>query len=310
MITLRNTLQLLTLLACCGLAAADAPARQPNADESKSANSSPALADREIDQAVNLVMQADEFRSARRRVLEQITISEDTNQDGFLISSISWFGQKVSAAFTYIGNFFEWLFSKNTAPRRRTTQSPAKDDSFLGSMFSGGWLRDLFGVRVDLARILSFILLFLLVIVLTFIAAVLFRRVEKRRRKASLAEEQTILAEIAAPPGELPASTYEGRARRYAADGNFQLAIRELLLGSMSWVERAGLIRYRKGLTNRDYLRSVWRKQPQRESLLATASSFELIWFGRRTPTEEMFIHCLTGFQGAFREEETESPAA
>ena len=72
----------------------------------------------------------------------------------------------------------------------------------------------------------------------------------------------------------------------------------------MSWIERAGLIRYRRGLTNRDYVRCVWRRPSQRESMLATASSFELIWFGRRTPTEEMFVQCLAGFQGAFREEE------
>jgi hypothetical protein len=310
MIQIRNTLQLLTLFSCCCLAAAAAPKAHPNTDESKPANSPPALADGEIDRAVNSVMQTDDFRSARRRVLEQIPAPENTNQDGFLIRSIKWFGEKISAALAYVGNFFEWLFSTNTAPGRRTAQNSANDTSFLGSMFSGGWLRDLPGVSADVARILAVTLFVLLVLILTATMALLLRRIEKRRRRAALAEEQAMLEEISAPPGELPASTYEGRARRYAADGLYHLAIRELLLGSMSWVERAGLIRYRKGLTNRDYLRSVWRKQPQRESLLATASSFELICFGRRTPTEEMFIQCLTGFQGAFREEETESPAA
>ncbi|MGV2334246.1 MAG UNVERIFIED_CONTAM: hypothetical protein LVR18_09045 [Planctomycetaceae bacterium] len=50
----------------------------------------------------------------------------------------------------------------------------------------------------------------------------------------------------------------------------------------MSWTERAGLIRYRKGLTNRDYIRCVWRRQMQRDAMLATATHFELICFGRR----------------------------
>ena len=86
-------------------------------------------------------------------------------------------------------------------------------------------------------------------------------------------------------------------------------AIRELLLGSMSWIERAGLIRYRKGLTNRDYVRSVWRRTDKREGYLTTASSSNLCTLDDRTPTAEMFELCLTSFQGAFREEEAPTAA-
>ncbi len=94
-----------------------------------------------------------------------------------------------------------------------------------------------------------------------------------------------------------------------ARDGNYRLAIRELLLGSMSWIERAGLIRYRKGLTNRDYVRSVWARMDKREAYLMTATQFEYVFFGRRVPTAEMFEQCLTSFRGAFREEETPTAA-
>ena len=118
-----------------------------------------------------------------------------------------------------------------------------------------------------------------------------------------------MLSDVTTPPGELAASTYESRAMQFASTGNYRAAIRELLLGSMSWIERAGLIRYRKGLTNRDYLRSVWRREDKREGYLITASKFEYVYFGRRTPTAEMFDMCLASFQGAFREEEAPTAA-
>ena len=98
---------------------------------------------------------------------------------------------------------------------------------------------------------------------------------------------------------------YESRALRLAAGGDYRAAIRELLLGSMSWLERSALIRFRRGLTNRDYYRSIWRRPEKRQAWIATASQFELVYFGRRQPTQEMFETCLIEFQGAFREEES-----
>jgi hypothetical protein len=238
-------------------------------------------------------------------VLEQIPAPTETESDGFLIRAISWLGDQISTFFGYVGDFFEWLFSGSSVrPAKPNNQS--RNDS---GMFIGGWLSSLFGISPGLAQFISILLLVILVLIIAVIVGLLFRRIENRHRKSAFLDDDALLAELDIPPGELPASTYEGRARRYAADGNYRMAIRELLLGSMSWSERSGLIRYRRGLTNRDYVRSVWRRQTQRDAMLQTASNFELIWFGRRTPTEDMFIACLTGFQGAFREEETETPA-
>ena len=293
---------LLTAVSLPALSASVTASAHPFADESDS----PAkLSDQSIDGALNSVMQSEDFRSVRRRVLEQIPAPTETESDGFLIRAISWLGDQISTFFGYVGDFFEWLFSGSSVrPAKPNNQS--RNDS---GMFIGGWLSSLFGISPGLAQFISILLLVILVLIIAVIVGLLFRRIENRHRKSAFLDDDALLAELDIPPGELPASTYEGRARRYAADGNYRMAIRELLLGSMSWSERSGLIRYRRGLTNRDYVRSVWRRQTQRDAMLQTASNFELIWFGRRTPTEDMFIACLTGFQGAFREEETETPA-
>jgi len=265
------------------------------------------LSDADIDGAVQPVMQGDEFLSLRRRGLEQITVPNEEGTSGFLMTALAWVGNQLRVGIGYVGNFFEWLFtspfSKPAAPR------PVVNNGVSQQMAEGWlsrWLKGTWGLSTETVRLVLSILLIIVILALTIIFALLFRRIEKKRRSKSQLDSTNdpLTVDITAPPGELPAATYEGRARRYAADENYRMAIRELLLGSMSWTERAGLIRYRRGLTNRDYVRCVWRRQIQRDAMLATASHFELICFGRRTPTEEMFLTCLAGFQGAFHEED------
>ncbi len=108
---------------------------------------------------------------------------------------------------------------------------------------------------------------------------------------------------LSAPPGELAVNEYERRALSMAAEGDYGGAIRELLLGSMSWIERKGLIRFRAGLTNRDYLRAVWRLQSQRTAFDNNALEFDKIYFGRRTATQSVFQSCLNHFRGAFHDD-------
>jgi len=102
------------------------------------------------------------------------------------------------------------------------------------------------------------------------------------------------------PPGELPAEEYLQRALALAQAGKHKEAIRQLLLGAMSWMERQGLVRYRKGLTNRDYLRAIWHRPGQREPLAAIILAFDQIYFGRRLATAERFAECLKSYRAGF----------
>lgn len=171
-----------------------------------------------------------------------------------------------------------------------------------GSSSSGGstgpWLE-------ALGTFLFYLMWGIALTVLAFVGWILIRAIlrhfeedVKLKRNSELTPEQVL--ELSHPPGEIPSDEYEHRAVEFARSGNYKSAVRELVLGSMSWIERAGLIRYRKGLTNRDYVRAVWRKPTERGSLEHIVAVFERAYFGRRTPDRVGFELCLENYQRAF----------
>lgn len=109
------------------------------------------------------------------------------------------------------------------------------------------------------------------------------------------------VVEPAHHPGELASEEYARRATALAQRGDFRGAIRELLLGGMSWTERRGLIRHRKGLTNRDYVRALGREPRRRDAFSRIVTTFEIVYFGRRAATGEGFHDCLQEYRGAFQ---------
>ena len=254
------------------------------------------LTDDAIDQVGEQVMGENEFRSVRRRVLEQLP--EVDIDKGFLGSALEWAGERLGDVFGAVSDFFQWLFSGLRSPGGTTRPPPAPNSS-------GGF--GFFGITDLLTTLAIIAILAILIVIIAMVVKSIDTR--KQKRESLLSDLSDVLSDVVTPPGELAASTYESRAINLAAAGDYRAAIRELLLGSMSWIERAGLIRYRRGLTNRDYLRCVWRRQDKRNAFLTTATQFEYVFFGRRDPTAEMFEQCLAGFRGAFHEEETPTAA-
>jgi len=119
-----------------------------------------------------------------------------------------------------------------------------------------------------------------------------------RERGLSVEREQARLVRTRAAPGETPPEEFWARAQELAAGGNEKLAIRQLLLGAMSSLERQGLIRHRRGLTNRDYL---WAASGvMRESLRRIVTVFEHVFFGRRAATAEGFRACCDAYRKSF----------
>ena len=70
-----------------------------------------AVSSEQIRDAADRVMQQHDFRSVRRRVLENAP-AENANGDGFLVETLRSMGQAVS-------DFFDWLFSGMTPRNRR-----------------------------------------------------------------------------------------------------------------------------------------------------------------------------------------------
>lgn len=105
-------------------------------------------------------------------------------------------------------------------------------------------------------------------------------------------------------PGELPADVYLAQAHELAAQGRYREATAQLLLGAMSHIERSGLIRYRRGLTYRDYLRAVRRDDRSREAFRGMVRIYEPLGFGRREPRAEHFEQSLAHYETGFRQTE------
>ena len=253
----------------------------------------------QIRETADRVMQQSDFRSVRRRVLENIRDSDTDVSDGFLVQTLSKIGEA-------IGDFLEWMLSGLFSPRNRRPRPTATPAPSSSTPSSGGS-----GIGYGLGNVVLYVGLAILIMVAIWIIAMVIKSSDGRRKidSSGLFGEDSLLGDLSVPPGELAVSTYESRAIQMAGEGNYRGAIRELLIGSMSWIERSGLIRFRKGLTNRDYMRAVWRQEDRRKAYGRTAIQFERIFFGRREATEEMFQECLQYFQGSFREEETTTAA-
>ena len=253
------------------------------------------LSSEQIRETSQQVMQQSDYRSVRRRILENIVDDETSRSgDGFLQKSLRSMGEA-------IGDFFDWIFSgifSSNPGRGRAAAPPLKPTPATSS---GSF-------DFSLGKFLLFVSFAALLVTVVWLLSGILKASDGRRRinkQGLFGDDEEDLGNLSVPPGELAASTYESRAIKLAADENYGSAIRELLLGSMSWVERAGMIRFRRGLTNRDYIRAVWRQEERRFAFGRTALQFERVYFGRRDATREMYDTCLQAFQGAFREEST-----
>ncbi len=121
-----------------------------------------------------------------------------------------------------------------------------------------------------------------------------------RSANVAAAGEQFEEGESGHAPGELPADVYLRRAAEFAAAGRTREAISQLLLGAMSYIEREGLIRFRHGLTCRDYLRAVRDRDELYAALRQIVGTYEPICFGRRDAEPQHYETSLERYVGAF----------
>lgn len=115
--------------------------------------------------------------------------------------------------------------------------------------------------------------------------------------EASDGEEEPDVA-----PGLTPPDVYVDQARQLAAAGNYREAVARLLLGAMSRMERSGIIRYRRGLTHRDYVRAARDDRAVYDAMRSMVRIYEPLGFGRREPGREHFDQSLDGYLSGFGE--------
>jgi hypothetical protein len=187
----------------------------------------------------------------------------------------------------WLERFLDWLFGGDTEVK-------APNLSLLGILLRGF----MYALAVAILVLVAFVI----------VRAVLQHLPDRSIKKPGLLEHDVLAPST--PPGELPADEYVRRALELARAGDHKAAIRQLLLGTMSWIERAGLIRFRKGLTNRDYLRAIWRRPVCRDSMASITDAFDRVYFGRRAATPESFESCLEQYRTGFTANEATSMAS
>lgn len=165
--------------------------------------------------------------------------------------------------------------------------------------FGLGWL--LSGVSTALGAMfhgIAYLALALVVLLLVALAArALVELLARRRNHVHIPGLNGTLLADERSPGEIAADVYLQQALELARLGDYRAAVSQLLLGAMSAIERRQWIRYRRGLTLADYLRSV-RAQPTTYTGLATVVRiYEPIEYGRQPATADHFQHALAGYQ-------------
>ena len=183
-----------------------------------------------------------------------------------------------------------------SAPDRQQDRS----DFFSGSSTISSPLGEAVG---GLFRLIAWIFLAVLCGVILFLIVKAIQNYERSSRPEDDEKLDGTAADDIAPeraPGETPADVYAARAKELAAGGRYREAIAQLLLGAMSHLERAEMIRFRQGLTLRDYLRAARQEQQRYTALKSMVRVYEPLGFGRRRANQQLFERTLSGYETGF----------
>jgi hypothetical protein len=177
------------------------------------------------------------------------------------------------------------------------------------------WLKDFFtglgnllsnagGALAGLGRVLQALAYAVLAVICALIIWLVVKAVNRFRARQNTGvgrRRNYEEGEADIPPGDLPVDEYLRRARELAEKGLFREAIAQLILGAMSFTERSGLIRFRRGLTHRDYLRALRSRNEQHQALRTIVAVYEPICFGRQPAQVGHYDASLDGYQTGFR---------
>lgn len=161
-----------------------------------------------------------------------------------------------------------------------------------------------------IGNVLQFLAYVSVIVTCGLILYLLFRSLKglERKRKSTKSavnpdlQGSLTLDEIVSP-AERESSLYLQRAQALAQEGDYHNAIIQLLYGSMSYIERSGWIRFRKGLTYRDYIRAARPHGLPGDSLRQMIRTYEPLGFGRRQATREHFESTLKHYESAFQKQ-------
>lgn len=189
------------------------------------------------------------------------------------------------------------------APKSPTPR-PSEDNANPGWKIGDGWLAAFGGLLGQLLHLVAYAALAAVcVLILVLAARALAENWPSRKHRVGPAMVPVSPLAHDRSPGETDADHFLQAALQWAAHGDYRLALGQLVLGAMSTIERRNWIRYRRGLTLNDYLRSVRSRPEQRDGLRAVIDRYLPVEFGRRPATEDSFTAALEGYRQGFGEQ-------
>lgn len=209
--------------------------------------------------------------------------------------------------FHHLRRFREDETTAEEKPPRETSRSsgaagPGRAPGAAGSprAGSGTWtpsLPDLSGF----AGVVELLVYVLLAAVLVWVAFLAYAAWRGRATPPSGAADPLPALEVDASPGEREPDEWLRQALAHARAGRHGEALRALLLGALAGIERRGLIRPRRGLTNGDYLRAVLGDARLHASLEPIVLAFDEVHFGRRALDAARFEACVRHYRAGFQ---------
>lgn len=173
----------------------------------------------------------------------------------------------------------------NAAPIKRK----AKKEQAIGeSIFQKGWFRNLLWV----------------IILSSFIGVVLWYLVVSnififRKNAKTISREE----DVAENKDDIFSLDYDKEIAAATAGGNYRLAVRLWYLQTLKTLAERGMIQYRFGRTNQDYVAQLSRHSQYRDFFRLTRN-FEYTWYGQfplSAEAYEMMRHDFVQFQNSIR---------
>jgi hypothetical protein len=165
---------------------------------------------------------------------------------------------------------------------------------------SEGWKFPRFGA--EFFRTASFIAIFLIFgFILYYVATN-----TKIKRKIKPVK----LPDITAPVENIEEVDSDALLKHALAGGDLRLAVRIYFLLLLKKLNEVGLISWKKDKTNRDYLSELYGREPMYEDVRKLTLTYELVWYGERSVSEESFQHFRADFESASKNLESVNTTA
>ncbi|HYO77267.1 MAG TPA: DUF4129 domain-containing protein [Thermoanaerobaculia bacterium] len=176
-----------------------------------------------------------------------------------IIESFRWLGEKIS-------QFLKWLFG--LFPRRGAQPEPTSGMQ---------WIVTAVTIAIALA--------------IALLAFTVVRRA-RRREDAAVATSEPIGSARDEDPLSRGATEWERYAAQLAAAGRYREAIRAWYHAVLVTCYSAGVLHFRKGRTNWEYIATLGPSVPWRAELIELTRRFELEWYGHSQSTADALDDC------------------